>query len=82
MEKSVTFTGACANEIKPNGLLARLLTKRKKEVMLESEINWNNPKCASFEENHLMTKTRDALRTTSIFKFRSLTNNLNFWHQS
>ena len=34
MEKSVTFTGACANEIMPNGQLARLLTKRK-EVMLE-----------------------------------------------
>jgi hypothetical protein len=31
MEQSVTFTGACANEI----ILARLLTKRKKEVMLE-----------------------------------------------
>ena len=35
MEKSVIFTGACANEIKPNGLLARLLTKRKKEVVLK-----------------------------------------------
>ena len=35
MEKSVTFTGACANEIIPNGYLARLLTNRKKEVMLE-----------------------------------------------
>jgi hypothetical protein len=35
MEKSVTFTGACANEIIPNGKLVRLLTKRKKEVMLE-----------------------------------------------
>ena len=35
MEKSVTFTGACANEIIPNVLIARLLTKRKKEVMLE-----------------------------------------------
>ena len=35
MEKSVTFTGACVNEIIPNGYLARLLTKRKKEVMLE-----------------------------------------------
>ena len=35
MEKSVTFTSACANEIIPNGQLARLLTKRKKEVMLE-----------------------------------------------
>ena len=35
MEKSVTFTGACGNEIIPNGQLARLLTKRKKEVMLE-----------------------------------------------
>ena len=32
MEKSVTFTGACANEIIPNGFLARLLTKRKKEL--------------------------------------------------
>ena len=27
MEKSVTFLGACANEIIPNGQLARLLTK-------------------------------------------------------
>ena len=35
MEKSVTFTGACDNEIIPNGQLARLLAKRKKEVMLE-----------------------------------------------
>jgi len=35
MERSVTFTGACANEIIPNGKLARLLTKRNKEVMLE-----------------------------------------------
>ena len=35
IEKSVTFTGACANEFIPNGQLARLLTKRKKEVMLE-----------------------------------------------
>jgi hypothetical protein len=35
MEKSVTFPGACANEIIPNGKLARLLTKWKKEVMLE-----------------------------------------------
>ena len=34
MEKSVTFTGACANKITPNGYLARLLTKQKKEVML------------------------------------------------
>ena len=35
MEKLVTFTGACANEIILNGKLARLLTKRKKEVMFE-----------------------------------------------
>jgi hypothetical protein len=35
MEKSVTFTSTCA-EIIPNGYLARLLTKRKKEVMLET----------------------------------------------
>jgi hypothetical protein len=38
MEKSVTFTAACANDIIPNELLARLLTKRKKEVMLEYTI--------------------------------------------
>jgi hypothetical protein len=39
MEKSVTFTGACANEIIPNGRLARLLAKRKKEVMLELKLD-------------------------------------------
>jgi hypothetical protein len=33
MEKSVTFTDACANEIIPNGYLARLLTKRKKDFI-------------------------------------------------
>ena len=32
---SHAFTGPCANEIIPNGYLARLLEKRKKEVMLE-----------------------------------------------
>ena len=32
MEKSVTFTGACANEI----ILARLITKQKKEVIANS----------------------------------------------
>ena len=32
MEKSVTFTGTCANDF---FLLARLLTRRKKEGMLE-----------------------------------------------
>ena len=36
MEKSVTFTGACANKIVPNGQLARFLTKREKEAVLES----------------------------------------------
>ena len=41
MEKSIAFTGACANEIIPNGSLARLLTKRKKEVMLEFVIICN-----------------------------------------
>ena len=41
MEKSVTFTGACANEIIPNGQLARLLTKRKKEVMLELYLDYH-----------------------------------------
>jgi hypothetical protein len=35
MERLVTFTGACANEIIPNGQHVRLLAKRKKEVMLE-----------------------------------------------
>jgi len=31
-----------------------------------SEINLNNPKGASFKENHLMTTARDASRTTLI----------------
>jgi hypothetical protein len=43
MEKSVTFNGTCANEIIMNGYLTRLLTKRKKEVMLEF-CNWNKNK--------------------------------------
>jgi hypothetical protein len=34
MEKSVTFTGACANEILPS-----INTKRKKDVMLELLFN-------------------------------------------
>ena len=33
--KSVTCTGACANEIISNRLIARLSTKRKKDGMLE-----------------------------------------------
>jgi len=45
-------------------------------------VNLNNPKCASFKENHLMTTAHDALGTTSIFRFRSLTNNINFVSQS
>jgi hypothetical protein len=44
-------------------------------------MNLNNPKGASFKENHLMTMARDALRTTSIFRFRTLPNNLNFLNQ-
>ena len=46
------------------------------------KINLNNPKGASFKENHLMTTARDAFRMTSIFRFRSLTNNLNCLNQS
>ena len=42
----------------------------------------NNPKGASFKENHLTTTARDALRTTFIFRFRTLTNNLNFLNRS
>ena len=42
----------------------------------------NNPKGASFKENHLATTARDALRTTFIFRFRTLTNNLNFLNRS
>ena len=45
-------------------------------------INLNNPKGASFKENHPMTTTPDALRTTCIFRFRTFTNNLNFLNQS
>ena len=43
MKKSVTFTGACANEIIPNGQLARVLTNRKKEVMLELLLTFTVP---------------------------------------
>jgi hypothetical protein len=32
-----------------------------------------------FKENHLMTRERDALSTTSIFRFHILENNLNFF---
>ena len=46
------------------------------------EINLNNPKGASFKENHPMTTACDALKTTFIFRFRTLTNNLNFLNQS
>jgi hypothetical protein len=46
------------------------------------EINLNNPKGASFKENHPMTTACDALRTTFIFRFCTLANNLNFLNQS
>ena len=46
------------------------------------EVNLNNSKGASFKENHLMTTARDTLRTTSILRYRSLTNNLDFLKQS
>jgi hypothetical protein len=47
------------------------------------EIDLNNPKGASFKEITWWQRTaRDALRTTSIFRFRSLTNNLKFLSQS
>ena len=42
----------------------------------------NNPKGASFKEKHMMTTARDVLRTMSILRFCSLTNNLNFLNQS
>ena len=43
MEKSDTFPGACANEIIPNGQLARLLANRKKEGMLELLLTFTVP---------------------------------------
>jgi hypothetical protein len=39
-------------------------------------MNLNNPKRASFKENHLMTTARDALRTTSIYRFSTYVMNL------
>jgi hypothetical protein len=45
-------------------------------------MNLNNPKGASFKENQPMTTAHDALRTTFFFRFRILTNNLNFLNQS
>jgi hypothetical protein len=45
-------------------------------------MNLNNPKGVSFKENHLLTTARDALRTTSVFRFCLMTNNLNILNQS
>jgi hypothetical protein len=45
-------------------------------------MNLNNPKRASFKENHPMTTARDALRTTSIYRFSTYENNLNFLNQT
>jgi hypothetical protein len=38
-EKSVICTGACANEIIPSRWIARLFTKRKKDIMLEFKLD-------------------------------------------
>jgi hypothetical protein len=45
-------------------------------------MNLNNPKGASFKENHPMTTARDALKMTFIFLFPTLENNLSFSSQS
>ena len=49
-------------------------------------MNLNNPKGAalgaSFKENPLMTTAHDALETTSIFRFSTYENNLNFLNKS
>ena len=44
-------------------------------------MNLNNPKGASFKENHPMTTAHDTLRTTSIFRFHTYENNLSFLNQ-
>jgi hypothetical protein len=46
------------------------------------KINLIYAKCALFKENRLMTTARDALRTTSIFRFSAYENNLNYLNQS
>jgi hypothetical protein len=57
-------------------------TEQKLRSILKYIYYEKGPKGASFKENNLMTTARDALRTTSIFRFRTLTNNLNFLNQS
>ena len=41
-------------------------------------MNLNNLKGASLKENHMMTTSHDALRTTFIIRISIFTNNLNF----
>ena len=45
-------------------------------------MNLNNHKGVSFKEKHLMTTACDALRMTSIFRFSTYEDNLNFLNQS
>jgi len=45
-------------------------------------MNLNNTKGASFKENRPMKTPRDAFGTTSIFRFSTYENNLNFINQS
>jgi hypothetical protein len=65
-----------------NIVLTYLLYVKFVIVRLCVKINLNNPKGASFKENHLMTTAHDALRTMSILRFSTYTNNLNFLNQS
>jgi hypothetical protein len=46
------------------------------------QIIGNNAKGASYKENRLMTTARDALGTTSIFRFSTYEYNLNLLNQS
>ena len=38
-------------------------------------MNLNNPQGASLKQNHMMTTSHDALRTTFIVRFSTFTNN-------
>jgi hypothetical protein len=53
----------------PNSLGNRKDPHNIDHYQITQYVNLNNPKGASFKENHLMTTTRDALRTTSICRF-------------
>jgi hypothetical protein len=82
--RSIGQVPVCFDWFKKLRLFSFVLNLKIDVVLKASRavVNLNNPKGASFKENRLMTTARDALRTTSIFRFSTNENNLNFLNQS